>query len=249
MPSNVKFSIRASQIEDLNGAMNKETKMEEIMLETDADPDIILGRVQREMDTLTISNQGASSSRRNEDQRTRNTENQGIGGGILKGVIPNVRNDPTMTQETKQRMEIAQMNRTIKQMQNELTRLRRNENFPPNPRMHVQEQRRNPIQEQRIRNDGTTDEFRQRAPRVPNPNVVVLEDVFEDQNIDQEVDFIQEENLESVQTDECESSMYIFDENEENDISQDNVVQTRAQINKTKDNVEKREKRKSQDQM
>jgi hypothetical protein len=54
MPSNVKFSIRVAQIEDLNDAMNKATKMEEIMLETDADPDIILGKVQRQMDTLNI---------------------------------------------------------------------------------------------------------------------------------------------------------------------------------------------------
>jgi hypothetical protein len=34
-----------------------------------------------------------------------------------------------MTQETKKRLEITQMNRTIRQMQNELTRLRRDENF------------------------------------------------------------------------------------------------------------------------
>jgi hypothetical protein len=34
MPSNVKFSIRASQIETLREAMEKATKMEEIMLET-----------------------------------------------------------------------------------------------------------------------------------------------------------------------------------------------------------------------
>jgi hypothetical protein len=71
--------------------------------------------------------------------------------------------------------------------------------------------------------------------------LVILEDTFEDQDYDQEVDYIQEEILESVQTDECESSMYIFEENEENNISQDNVVQTRAQANKpkTKENLEK----------
>jgi hypothetical protein len=94
---NDNFSMRASQIEDLNGAMNKAMEMEEIMLETDVDPNIILGKVQREIDTLTISDQGASSSRRIEDQRTRNTGDRGISGGILKGVIPNVTNDPTMT--------------------------------------------------------------------------------------------------------------------------------------------------------
>jgi hypothetical protein len=153
-----------------------------------------------------------------------------------------VTNDPTTMQETKQRMEITQMNQTIRQMQNELTRLRRNENFSPNPRIPIQEQRRNHVQGQRIGNDGTNEEFRQRAPRVPNPNVVILEEIFEDEIVDnQEVDFVQEEILESVQMDEGESSMYIFDEHEEIDISQDNVVQTRAQTNKfkTKENVEK----------
>jgi hypothetical protein len=40
-------------------------------------------------------------------------------------------------QETKQRIKIAQMNRTIRQMQNEITILRRNKNYIPNPRMMV----------------------------------------------------------------------------------------------------------------
>jgi hypothetical protein len=46
-------------------------------------------------------------------KKTRHTENQGVGGGFFKGTIPNVKNDPTATQETRQRMEIAQMNQTI----------------------------------------------------------------------------------------------------------------------------------------
>jgi hypothetical protein len=51
---------------------------------------------------------------------------------------------------------------------------------------------------------------------MPNPNVVILEEIFEDEIIDnQDVDFVQEEILESVQMDEGESSMYIFDEHEE----------------------------------
>jgi len=76
------------------------------------------------------------------------------------------------------------------------------------------------------------------APRVPNPHVVILEDTFEDQDYNQEVDYIQEEIIESVQTDECESSVYIY---EENNNSQDNVVQTREKSNKpkTKENLEK----------
>jgi hypothetical protein len=67
-----------------------------------------------------------------------------VGGGFFKGTIPDVKVDPVAAQETKQRIEIAQMNRTIKQMQNEITRLRRGDNYMPNPRMSIPEQRRNP---------------------------------------------------------------------------------------------------------
>jgi len=70
---NVKFSIRVAHIEDLDDAMNKATKMEEITLEIDANPKIILGKVQRQIDTLNISDQGASTSRKVEDQRAQNT--------------------------------------------------------------------------------------------------------------------------------------------------------------------------------
>lgn len=62
------------------------------------------------MGSLAIENQGASSSK--------NVEKQGINSGIFQGVIPDVRNDLAAAQETKQIIEIAQMNRTIRQMQN-----------------------------------------------------------------------------------------------------------------------------------
>jgi hypothetical protein len=123
MLSNVKYSIRDDQINNLYGDMNKETKMEGIMIETNANPNIILGKVQREMTNLTITNQGVLSSN--------NVEKRGIG-RMFQGVIPYVRNDPVTTQETDKRIEITQMNKTIRQMQNELTRLRRVGNiFPP----------------------------------------------------------------------------------------------------------------------
>jgi hypothetical protein len=132
--------------------------MEDIMLETCDEPNIILGSVQRQMDNLTISNKEASISRRIQDHKTHHTENQGVGGGFFEGTIPNINNDPTATHETRQRMEMDQMNRTIQQMQNEIKILRRNENFISNPRMS--EERRNTIQEKRTISDGTIDEYR-----------------------------------------------------------------------------------------
>jgi hypothetical protein len=53
---------------------------------------------------------------------------------------------------------------------------------------------------------------------VPNPNVVVLEEIVEEEsfeNFDQEADITQDEVLESVQMDEGTSSFYIFDEQED----------------------------------
>jgi hypothetical protein len=45
MPQIVKFSIRTSQMDTLEEAMTKATKMEEIVIEIGTDPDIILGNV------------------------------------------------------------------------------------------------------------------------------------------------------------------------------------------------------------
>jgi hypothetical protein len=66
MPPNVKYSIRTSQMYTSEEEMTKATDMKEIIIEMGVDPDIILGRVQRQMGGLNIYNQGASSSVENE---------------------------------------------------------------------------------------------------------------------------------------------------------------------------------------
>jgi hypothetical protein len=71
--------------------------------------------------------------------------------------------------------------------------------------------------------DDINEEHRQREPRVSNPNVIVLEEIFEEENFenfDQEVDVFQDEILESIQMDQGESSFYIFNEQEKHDILQ-----------------------------
>jgi hypothetical protein len=79
---------------------------------------------------------------------------------------------------------------------------------------------------------------------VKNPNAIILEAIYDEENFDsfdQEAKIIQVESLESVYTDEDESSMYVFDEHVESNISQVNVVQIKARFNKfkAKENVEK----------
>jgi hypothetical protein len=67
MPPNVKYAIRTYQMDTLEEAMTKDTKMEEIMIEMGANPDIILGKVQIHLGGLSIDNQGDSISKRNEE--------------------------------------------------------------------------------------------------------------------------------------------------------------------------------------
>ena len=90
------------------------------------------------------------------------------------------------TQETKQRIEIAQMNKTIKQMQNEINKLRRGDNYVENLRMPVLEQRRNPPQENNVRFENTDNTQIPRVPRQPTPNAVVMDDVYDEKIVEQE---------------------------------------------------------------
>jgi hypothetical protein len=58
-------------------------EMEEIMIETSDDPDIILGKVQRKFGILSIDDQEASSSRKNEEQKKQLIQNQATSGGFF----------------------------------------------------------------------------------------------------------------------------------------------------------------------
>jgi hypothetical protein len=75
------------------------------------------------------------------------------------------------------------MNRTIKQMENEITRLRRGDNYMPKPRMPIPDQRRNPPPENIFRFENTNDPQRLRVPRQPTPNRVVMDDVYDEKLI------------------------------------------------------------------
>jgi hypothetical protein len=153
------------------------------MTEMGVKPDIILGILQRKMGGLNIDNHGASSSRKNEECKPREDQNQMAGGGFFKGTIPNVKVDHVETHETKQRNEIAQINRTIKHMQNKIIRLRRGENYIPNPRMSIPKKRRNPPPKNRFRFENIDDPQRPRVRRQPTPNASILDDVYDEKLI------------------------------------------------------------------
>jgi hypothetical protein len=92
--------------------------------------------------------------------------------------------------------------------------------------MSVQEQRRNPPQEKRVRFENVDNQQRQRVPRQPILNVVVLDEPYNEHIVEQENDYLPEEIFEPVQMDGCETSMYIFEEGEDDPDSQENVSQT-----------------------
>ena len=74
----------------------------------------------------------------------------------------------------------------------------------------------------------------QRVPRQRVLNAVVLDELYNEQIVEQENDYLPEENFEPIQKDGCEMSMYIFKEGDDDLDSQENVAQKRAFVNKSK---------------
>jgi hypothetical protein len=125
-------------------------------------------------------------------------------------------------------------NRTIKKIKNEITKLRRGYNYVENPRIPVQEKRRIPPHEKRVRFENTDNQQRQRFPRKPMPNAVVLDDIYDEQIVEQGNDYLLDESFETIQVDGCEMSMYMFEEGDNGPDSQYNATETRAFVNKSK---------------
>jgi UTP:GlnB (protein PII) uridylyltransferase len=92
-------------------------------------------------------------------------QNKTGGRRIFQGNHTDMKFDTVEVQETKQRIEIAQMDRAIKQMQNEITRLIRGYNYMPNPRTSIPEKKRNPPLENRVRFENSNNPQRPRVPR------------------------------------------------------------------------------------
>jgi hypothetical protein len=118
---------------------------------------------------------------------------------------------PIAAHETKQRIEISQMNRTIRKMKNEITRLRRGGNYVENRIMSVQEKRMNPPQENKVRFEKTDNQQRQRVPRKLIPNTVVLDDIYDEKMVEKGNDYLLDEIFETLHMEGCETSMYIFE--------------------------------------
>jgi hypothetical protein len=116
--------------------------------------------------------------------------------------------------------------------------------------MSAPEQRRNPPQENKVRFENMDNPQRPRVPSQPTSNVVILDDVYDEQMVEQEKYYSPDESFETVQMDGCEMSMYIFEEGNNDHNSQENVAQTRGFVNRSKNkNDSKKENQKYKEKM
>lgn len=115
-----------SSITTLGEATTKVYEMEKDMLESNANLDILLGKVQCQMLSLALANQGASTS-------TSSTEVRWVSRGIFQGNPSNVYNLPAVEDPTHNQhdVKIGQVNQTMGQIHNELIHLRYNDEFRP----------------------------------------------------------------------------------------------------------------------
>jgi hypothetical protein len=90
MPVNVKYVIKVSGITTLDEAMGKAYEMEENMLETNVDLELILAKVHRQMTSLSVNPQRALVSRNGSSLGTRRE--------LFFGDPTNIRNTPYVSQ-------------------------------------------------------------------------------------------------------------------------------------------------------
>jgi hypothetical protein len=96
-----------------------------------------------------------------------------------------------------------------------------------NLRIPVPEQRRNPPEENIVRFEKMDNPQTPRVPRQPTPNETILDDVYDEKMVEKENYYSPNESFETIQMDGCETSMYIFEEGNNDPNSEENVVQTR----------------------
>ena len=68
----------------------------------------------------------------------------------------------------------------------------------PNPRIPIQQKRRNPPQENRVRFENTDNPQRPRVPRQPTPNPTILDDVYDEQLIEKHNYYSSDESSETM---------------------------------------------------
>jgi hypothetical protein len=78
--------------------------------------------------------------------------------------------------------------------------------------MLITDQRRNPPPRNRVGFENTDDPQTPRVPIMPTPNAVILDDVYDEKLIEQEIYSLLDEIYKTIQMDGYNMTMYIFGE-------------------------------------
>jgi hypothetical protein len=105
-----------------------------------------------------------------------------------------------------------------------------------------------PFQENRVRFENMDNSQRTKVPRHPTPNVVVLDDAYDEKMVDKKNYYSPDKSFETVQMEGCDTSMYIFEEGDNDPNSQEKVTQIRGFVNRSKSkNDSEKEKKKDKE--
>ena len=85
-----------------------------------------------------------------------------------------------------------------------------------------------------MRFENTYNPQRPRVTKHPIPNAVVLDDSYDKKMVEQENYYSPDESSETVQMDGCETSMFIFEDGDDDPNSKENFAQTRGFVNRSK---------------
>jgi hypothetical protein len=101
-----------------------------------------------------------------------------------------------------------------------------------------------------VRFENMDNSQRPRVPKQPTPNVVVLDDAYDEKMVDKENYYSPDESFETVQMEGCDTSMYIFEEGDNDPKSQEKFAQTRGFVNRSKSkNDSEKEKKKDKEKV
>lgn len=168
----------------------------------------------------------------------RGHEPSGTSKSIFMGKPPHVQNIPTETSSAKKDEEIAPLNKTLRQMQNDITCLRRGEGQESRESTHLNAPPMQGICDHNERNLRDQNSFpNNRQPRVHVPNVVVMSPPFEDaETLDQVVLELEDVPFPYVDAPKMVDASNIVTKakhpSKQEIPPMENVVQTRSQVSR-----------------
>lgn len=188
MPMNVRYAIKDTSITNLDEAIDKAYVIEENMVKSNVDKEMILGKFQRQMATLSINPQWSPTSRSGEILGTER--------GLFYVNPPNTTNALESTQSWRYE-EIAKLNNALHQMKNEFIVLTRGDDYNIrnlSPPQGVEAPNLGFRNKTKVNKWKENKQNSIRAPQQHVPNVVIMDDPIKEEN-DLEINTKENESL------------------------------------------------------